>query len=212
MTSKGLSDESVKRLERRYQKLLSELKENEQNHDWEMCIINGTAILEIIPLLQKSDQIARYEIKIKEYEENQRKSQDLSIRAENEKKYRHLSGLIEKIEARKQWKLGIEYCDQILPLIVSLGKQTEFSKWWTYRKNFIQNLEPKSLQSEYLIRLEDYPELLRQANILESKNKSQARLFLSYCLALYYSHENEILDKFPERKLDKQILLSRLRG
>lgn len=212
MTSKGLSDEAKNRLEQRFHELFSELTENEQNHDWEMCIINGIAILEIIPLLQKGDEEAYFQNKVKEYEENLRKSQDASIRAENEKKYHQLSSSIEKSETRKKWEAGINYCDQILQLLVSIGKQEEFLKWWDFRQNFILKLEPESLQKQYRIKLEDYPEILRQANILESKDKNQAQLLLSYCLALYYTHENEILEKFPNRTRDKQILISRLRG
>lgn len=208
-----LSEEARKKLESRIEDLLAQIEDNESNQEWETAIINSTALLEILPVMENSALINVMENRRKEFEEKHKKQckdQDNALREQYEKNYRHLSSLIPKIEARKQWEQGIDYCNKILPTLVPIGKEKEINQWWNYRNQFVSNLQTPELKEKYEINYKKYPDFLREANELESKFKEQARQLLSYCLALILANEEDFLKNFPKRKADKQNLLTRL--
>jgi hypothetical protein len=55
-----------------------------------------------------------------------------------------------------------------------------------------------------------YPDLLKTANLMESKNKRVCLLILNHCVKIIEEHEEEFLEKYPARKLDLKTLLKRI--
>jgi hypothetical protein len=59
-------------------------------------------------------------------------------------------------------------------------------------------------------RVEAYPDLLKQANLMESKNFRMCLLILNHCVKLIEEHSSEFLEKFPTRKADEKTLKKRI--
>ena len=200
----------LEKLKKRCDFLESEIEENENRNDREQGFLNCSALLEILPILENEEKIIYYEAKKKFFDSPSKQTGNDEEYLETEKEIRHLSSIVEKNRTRKQWIQGIKNCDNILRLLSRIQQISDFPMWWNKRLEFVSKLiDPKAIE-EWNITLDQYQDLLTKANLVESTDKMQSRLFLSQCLALILFDEAAFVEKYPQRSFDLGIIQKRL--
>ena len=168
-------------------------------------------------ILQKSDETSQWKTQF-EFIQNQ-------ISQEALEQYQNLRNKINLVNKFQNWEEGVDFCDQIIELLPHLNKNEEKDGFLKLQYQFEQELKQEQTQEDYSyydkvdidqyengeVKLKDYPTLLRKANTIESKKRSESKAILLRCLAMIKANEIIFLEEYPKRTNDRIILENRLK-
>ena len=138
--------------------------------------------------------------------------------------YSHLKDQVLAIHKNQYWSEGIENCIRILEILPEISRNEEISHFKALKSEFEHELQEETTAQDYSyydkvdvaqysseeVNLQKYPELLRQANTIESSQKKASKEILLRCLAIIKADEDQFILSFPKRKMDRKTLEIRL--
>ncbi|MHA1919867.1 MAG: hypothetical protein ACTSWX_08990 [Promethearchaeota archaeon] len=181
--------------QQKYENLVQQIKGNELNKEWKDGYENCQKIVSILKKLEKFDEIKKYNQKSyffeKAFEKEQtEKSQQIEQKSELKEDEEEAKRLKEEEEAKRL-------------------KEEEEAKRLKEEENKENKVGAEETFEEKL-QLEDYSNLLRHANLIESQSPNETKEILRKCLTIIKENRETFIEKNPKRKKDEVILETRI--
>ncbi|MHA1612974.1 MAG: hypothetical protein ACTSYU_13030, partial [Promethearchaeota archaeon] len=184
-------------------------------------------------IIDKRDNLAQEIIEeiegegLPEEEEGEAKTQvqaQQSVQNALNDEYSQLKDSILEIQKNQFWSDGIKECIRIVEILPQIDKNDEISHYQSLKDEYKKELREETTIQDYSyfdkvdvaqystddLKLTKYPDLLRQANTIESSHKKESKEILLRCLAIIKSDEEKFILKYPKRKIDRKVLEKRL--
>ncbi|MHA1674615.1 MAG: hypothetical protein ACTSYI_13435 [Promethearchaeota archaeon] len=210
--------------------ILSSLNLESERDDWESqkkSIMEKREILTQEVLEEIKEEEDQKEALQKELQEE--KQEEPSLMQQDTQnplyiEYSQLKDSIFEVQKNQYWSDGIKDCVRIVEILPEIDKKDEISHYQALKDEFEQELHEETTAQDYSyyekvdvaqysseeVNLKKYPELLRQANTIESSQKKESKEILLQCLAIIKSDEEEFIENYPRRRMDRKTLEKRL--